>query len=94
MAEKSGVGDQLHTLHLSDREALELCGVVDVDSYDEHTVTVRTVCGILCIEGEGLHVRHLALESGTLSIEGRISGMNYTEDQRTGAGGFFARLLK
>ena len=94
MAEKNGGDKARHHLELMGRELLSVGGVVDVDSYDEHTVTVQTVCGILCIEGEGLHVRSLALENGTLSVEGRIGGLYYTDDSIPKSGGFLARLFK
>lgn len=85
-----------HTLSLDDRSDLFLTGVLDVDNYDEHTVTVRTSRGILSIEGDGLHVKHLTLETGELSLCGTVSALWYTEDTKAGSGngGFFARLFR
>jgi len=83
-----------HTVALEDRTHLRICGVLDVDNYDEHTVCARTSRGILTVEGEGLHVRHLALESGELVLEGTVSALLYTDDAKAQTGGFFARLLR
>ena len=84
-----------HAIALDDRTHLRCGGILDVDSYDEHTVCARTSRGILTVEGEGLHVRHLALESGELVIEGVVSALYYTDENKaSGSGGFFARLLR
>ena len=84
-----------HSVALDDRRHLRCSGVLDVDSYDEHTVCAKTARGILTVEGEGLHVRHLALESGELVIEGVIGALYYTEDSAARRdGGFLSRLLR
>ncbi len=84
-----------HTITLDDRTHLRCSGVLDVDNYDEHTVCARTSRGILTVEGEGLHVRHLALESGELVLEGTVNALYYTDDTKAkNEGGFLARLLR
>jgi len=96
MAESTNGRGQRHTLTLDDCARLQISGVLDVDNYDETTVTAHTVHGILTVEGEGLHVRHLALESGEMSVEGSVRALYYSEESRAkaGGGGFFARLLR
>ncbi len=95
MADTAERRDMRHTAILEDRGHLRCSGVLDVDNYDEHTVCARTSRGILTVEGEGLHVRHLALESGELVLEGVISALYYTEEAKVAQGsGFLARLLR
>ena len=95
MAEGTERREMRHTVTLDDRRHLVCGGVLDVDNYDEHTVCAKTSRGILTIEGEGLHVRHLALESGELILEGAVHALYYTDDAKTKEnGGFFARLLR
>lgn len=84
-----------HSVALDDRRHLRCSGVVDVDSYDEHMICAKTARGILTVEGEGLHVKHLALESGELILEGMIGALYYTDDAgQTKSGGFLSRLLR
>lgn len=88
-------GDQKHNLILDDRKSLSMTGVLDVDNYDEHMVTVRTTRGILTVEGDGLHVCRLTLENGELILDGSIAALYYTQESQaqSGNGGFFARLF-
>ncbi len=80
-----------HQLILQDRNVLELTGVSDVDSFDENAVTAYTSLGALLIRGKNLHIRHLDVEGGLLSVEGQMDALTYTEVSR---GGFFSRLLR
>lgn len=88
--------EKTHTLTLNERRDLLVTGVLDVDHYDETMTTVHTTCGILTIEGDGLHVKRLTLETGELVLDGRIIALSYTEESKAqnGGGGFFARLFQ
>ena len=68
-----------HLLNLRDRKVLELRGVTDVISFDEETVELSTVCGILTVEGTALHVQALDLAAGIVNIEGNISALSYAD---------------
>ena len=83
------------TVLLKDRSLLDLDGVSDVFSFDEGAVVLRTVLGDLTVEGQGLHSTRLDLETGQLSLEGKVGGLFYTGESGTAKkGGFFARLVK
>ena len=82
---------QPHQLILQDRGQLEMTGVTDVDSFDDTTVKAYTALGVLHICGSGLHIRHLDLENGMLSLEGQVDSLAYSQDSR---GGFFRRLFR
>jgi len=86
------IAPQPHQLILQDRKALEMTGVSDVDSFDESTVIAYTSLGELTIRGRGLHICRLDLEGGSLSLEGQIDTLCYSDQKR--AGGFFGRLLR
>ncbi len=82
-----------HTLRLDDRVNLSLTGVSDVDSFDESAVIVYTDLGELTVRGEGLHIKNLDIDSGEVSLEGRISALEYSDDTpRTS--GFFGRIFR
>ena len=87
--------DSVHKIFLDGRRALRMTGVCDVDSYDEHVLTVRTTQGILTLEGTGFHVKRLSLEDGELLLDGEISALYYEDDLHSSAqGGFFSRLFR
>lgn len=81
-----------HQLIMQDRKLLEVTGVSDVDSFDENTVTAYTSLGELSIRGSSLHIRQLNLETGSLSVEGLVESLTYSDTVKTG--GFFGRLFR
>ena len=84
-----------HTLTLENREALRLTGVSDVDSFDEQTVAVFTDLGELTVRGSGLHINKLSLDTGELSLDGRIDSLSYsTQGKRQSGGGFLANMFR
>ncbi len=74
-----------HTLMLDNRGKLVLTGAEDVSGFNEETVCVKTSCGSLIIKGEKLHIDKLNLETGDVSIDGRINAMQYlgTDNSRS-----------
>ena len=79
---------------MRERTLLEIDGVTDVRGFDENTVLLVTSCGDMTVEGEGLHITHLALEEGCVCVEGRIDGLFYTDGAKKEKGGFFSRFVK
>lgn len=80
-----------HQLILQDRNRLELSGVTDVDGFDDTSVICITSLGRLTICGSRLHVHRLDLEGTSLTVEGQIDSLNYTDVRK---GGLFGRLLR
>ena len=74
-----------HLLSLDNRVKLVLTGAEDVSGFNEETVSVKTTCGILIIKGEKLHIDKLNLETGDVSIDGKINAMQYigTNDSKS-----------
>lgn len=81
-----------HHLILEDRERLTVSGVEEVESFDENTIVMDTIRGVLIIRGEDLHIEKLSLDGGDLKVEGTVESLTY-EEERRGKGGFFSRLL-
>lgn len=92
MSEENKVKKMSHSLILKDRESLSVTGVIDVDSFNEQNVIVYTDLGELAIEGTNLHISKINLVSGDLSLEGHISGINYSEKKKETS--LFAKLFK
>lgn len=81
-----------HQLVLHQRNLLDLEGVMEVEHFDECTVTLTTSQGELTICGRDLHVRQLNLEAGALSVEGLIDSITYHDLRKRG--GFLGRVLR
>lgn len=80
-----------HQLIMQDRTRLEVTGVTEVESFDEHTVTCHTSLGVLTVHGSNLKLFRLDIDGTALSVEGHIESLTYTDVKR---GGLFGRLLR
>lgn len=80
-----------HRLVIDERERLTVTGVDEVARFDEDRIELVTVKGRLTIMGEGLHIGKLNVDTGELSVEGRVIELVY-EDVRP-ASGFWSRLF-
>jgi len=83
-----------HSVILEDRRLLTVSGVSDVDSFDEHSVTVFTDMGELVVRGHDLHINRLSVEVGELLLEGSIVSLNYQDAVPKSAGGFFGKVFR
>ena len=72
-----GVGK--HRLSLEQRRECKITGVVEVQSFDENTILLETVEGMLTIKGNGLHVSRLNLDKGEADVEGLVDSLVYTD---------------
>lgn len=78
-----------HTLMLDNRRKLVLAGAVEVNGFNEETVSVKTTAGTLIIKGNGLHIDKLNLETGDVTVSGAVNSMQYI-----GAGNSRSKLSK
>ena len=63
---------------LEDREKMTVTGVDQVESFNDNTIILSTIKGGLLIKGEELNISRLNLDDGSVKINGKISGINYT----------------
>ena len=70
-----------HKLMLERQKGGTITGIREVISFDEKEILLHTEEGKLSLKGdslhETLHVKHLDLEHGELSLEGRIDSLAY-----------------
>ncbi len=81
-----------HTVMLDSRSKLVMTGAEDVNGFNEETVSVKTSCGTMIIKGENLHIDKLNLETGDITIDGKICAMQYFGSD--GSRSKFSRLFK
>ena len=72
-----------HTIMLDNRQKLVLTGAEDVNGFNEETVSVQTSNGLLIVKGEGMHIDKLNLETGDVTIDGKINAMQYLQSDNT-----------
>lgn len=68
-----------HILTLTDRQQLNVSGVTDVDEFNEQEIVAVLEGERLHIKGEGLHIDELSVESGEMSVGGKIISLVYSE---------------
>lgn len=84
-----------HQLTLKTRENLTIDGVVGVESFDDQEVVVETDLGVLLIRGDGLHIKELNLDNGTLHVDGLVRVLEYAGDSLgKRSKGVLAKLFK
>ncbi len=85
-------GAAVHNVILEQRKRLNMSGVKEVKTFDEETVVLDTVLGMLTIKGENLSIGSFSATSGELVAEGRIIALVYSDTDRDK--GMLRRLLK
>ena len=88
MNESAKTGSGLHEVTVRDRKSVCLTGVEDVISFDETAVVLSTTHGTLAIEGEGLHILQMNVDSKEFRIDGKVCALNYIDRRQRGKGLF------
>ena len=74
-----GVGIGRHRFSMEQRGGCKITGVVEVHSFDENTILMETVDGMLTIKGTNLHVGRLNLEKGEADVDGTVDSLAYSD---------------
>ena len=80
-----------HKLTLNEREHLTMTGVTEVLRFDETSVVLKTVLGMLEVQGQELKLKTLSLEGGQMAVDGHISALLYEEPRE---GSLWQRLWR
>ncbi|WP_369411267.1 sporulation protein YabP [Polycladospora coralii] len=86
-----------HEIVMTNRNVMEVSGVISVESFDSEEFLLQTDYGYLGIRGQDLHIQNLDLEEGRVSIEGHILDISYLDIQTPRAEkakGLLGRLFK
>ncbi len=81
-----------HQIILDERKHLTATGVLRMLHCDETSAAMDTSKGTLTIQGRGLSVRKVSLETGDVIIEGQVDSMAYSE--RITSRSFWERLMR
>lgn len=86
MGEKAG-----HSFASEGRENIRIDGVDEVISFDDREISLKTMCGGMTVEGDGLHIGVLNVEQGHVEVSGRIDGLFYFDESPTQKKRLFGR---
>ena len=81
-----------HSINLDNRSVLILTGIKDVSGFDEQTVNLLTPMGTLIVKGEQLHINKLSLDTGEVTIDGKINSLQYLGDMNQK--GFMSKIFR
>lgn len=81
-----------HALSLTERKKLTMTGALEVVSFDDTLVVLKTALGTLSVRGRDLQLKQLSPEGGSVEVGGEIGELSYEEPSREG--GWFSRLLR
>ena len=81
-----------HTLLIDNRKKLVFTGITDVGSFNEESVNLETSLGSVNVTGENLQVTKLSLETGDVTVEGRVISLSYSNGLPKG-GGLLAKVF-
>ncbi|MBO5244683.1 MAG: YabP/YqfC family sporulation protein [Selenomonadales bacterium] len=70
-----------HRITMTERESLSVEGVHSLGSYDEKEIRMETEDGMLSVQGEGMNIKQLNLEAGSVVIEGFVRALIYDEKE-------------
>lgn len=83
-----------HKIVLNLREKLSITGVKEIINFDDKSLSAKTICGEINIEGENIHINVLNVEVGELEISGKISGIYYLDIYDGDKKSLLARIFK
>lgn len=84
-----------HAFVVRERAHVEIKGITEVLSFDETNVSLSTTSGHMLIDGSGLHVNVLDIREGTVTVDGHIDSIYYSDPSSTDSPrGFFGRLFQ
>ncbi len=66
-------------IFIRDRTQLTVTSVEDVRSFDDSCIILQSGYGLMAIDGSGLHITSLSVDTGELLVEGNISGVVFFE---------------
>lgn len=85
MAKAEVLSTARHTLVLENRERMDLSGVQEVTAFSDTSVSLKTACGALLIQGRGLNISRLNTDTGELHVSGEVTTLKYSREKSKGS---------
>lgn len=91
---ENGIGNRAESAQkivVEGRARAEITEVSGVLSFDEEEIVLETGTGRISVEGEGLRITVLSLETGVVSAVGKINGIVWLNESGKKRSGFLGR---
>lgn len=72
-----------HKISITERQNIQICGVVKIDSFDNEEFLLETTMGPLGIKGKDLEIIKLDTYEGTIMIKGVIDAFSYFDASKS-----------
>ena len=82
---------QSHCVCIYDCARAELSGIAEVKSFHDEEILLISSYGEISVEGECLKIDSFSVDTGKISIAGKITGLLYYEKHPVVKGGIFSR---
>ncbi|MBR0236243.1 MAG: sporulation protein YabP [Clostridia bacterium] len=89
-----GTSELKSNIIIENREKISISGVTDVVEFDDSGIMLRTEAGNLIVEGSGIQISVLDVESGRLEAVGKIDSASYSDRETPKKKGLFSRFAK
>lgn len=81
-------------LFLKGRREMSISGVEEMLEFDEESVRMKSADGELIIEGSEIKIGALDIDSGRVTLCGKINGIYYAVEPEREKKGFLGRLMR
>lgn len=71
-----------HSVQINERKSCVLTGIKKLESFNEEEFLIESIMGYIVIKGSNLELLKLDTFGGTVSIKGKIYGINYLEENK------------
>lgn len=92
--ENNRVSFKSQNIYLEDRKKLSVTGVEQVESFNENTIVLVSIKGVITIKGEGLNINKLNLDDGNVKIDGSVNEVIYSGKEGSTKGNLFEKMFK
>ncbi|GLC90402.1 sporulation protein YabP [Lysinibacillus piscis] len=82
-----------HILTIRNRKRMDMTSVKSIERFDQEEFYIKTSQGHLLIRGEELHIVHLDVDKGLLTLEGTVKTLQYDEEDSGFSKGFLHKLF-
>lgn len=84
-----------HNIIITERQNIQISGIVKINSFDNEEFLLETTAGILGIKGKGLEIIKLDTYEGTIVLKGVLNTLSYLDDDKEKKeNGMMSRLFK
>lgn len=96
MEKQEVISSYTHGISLVERKNLVITGIKKIENFDMEQFLIETSMGFIMVKGEELELIKLDTIQGNVSIRGKVSGINYLEEnvKKSKENSIFNRLFK